>query len=91
LKDDRKTRSPRGLSGTTPGNLLKKQIQIPTQYPWDERKPGFFEIDRVHHCGERDAGEFYLTLDAIDVASGWVEFPPVLSFTRTRPRKKNGR
>ncbi|MDR3275851.1 MAG: transposase family protein, partial [Treponema sp.] len=40
---------------------------------------GFFEIDTVHHCGERDAGEFCLTLDATDVASGWVELRPLLN------------
>ncbi|MDR0706362.1 MAG: hypothetical protein LBF60_00610, partial [Treponema sp.] len=38
---------------------------------------GLFEIDTVHHCGERDAGEFCLTLDAADVASGWVELRPL--------------
>jgi hypothetical protein len=79
LKEDRKKRSPRGISGTKPGNLLKKHIHVRTHYPWDERKPGFFEIDTVHHCGERDAGEFCLTLDATDVASGWVELRPLLN------------
>jgi hypothetical protein len=70
LKDDRKKLTVRGIAGTKPGNLLKKPVR--TYYPWNERKPGFFEIDTVHHCGERDAGEFCLTLDATDVASGWV-------------------
>ena len=79
LKDDRKRLAVRGISGTKPGNLLKKHISVRTHYPWDERKPGFFEIDTVHHCGERDAGEFCLTLDATDVASGWVELRPLLN------------
>jgi hypothetical protein len=53
LKEDKKKLAPKGISGTKPGNLLKKYIQ-------DERKPWFFEIDMVHHCGERDALEFLL-------------------------------
>ena len=57
LKEDRKKLAPRGISGTKPGNLLKKHIQVRTHYPWDDRKPGFFEVDTVHHCGDRDAGE----------------------------------
>jgi hypothetical protein len=79
LKDDRKNLSPRGISGTKPGKLLKKHIPVRTHYPWDERTPGFFEVDTVHHCGERDSGEFCLTLDATDVSSGWVELRPLLN------------
>jgi hypothetical protein len=79
LKEDRKKLSPRGISGTKPGKLLKKHIPVRTHYPWDERKPGFFETDTVHHCGERDAGEFCLTLNATDVASGWLELRPLLN------------
>jgi hypothetical protein len=79
LKGDRKQLAVRGISGTKPGNLLKKHISVRTHYPWDERKPGFFEIDTVHHCGERDAGEFCLTLDATDVYSGWVCLRPLLN------------
>jgi hypothetical protein len=79
LKGARKNLKVRGISGTKPGNLLKKHIPIRIHYPWDERKPGFFEIDTVHHCGERDAGEFCLTLDATDVSSGWVELRPLLN------------
>jgi hypothetical protein len=79
LKADRKKLAVRGISGTKPGNLLKKHIPVRTHYPWNDRKPGFFEIDTVHHCGERDAGEFCLTLDATDVASGWVELRPLLN------------
>jgi hypothetical protein len=79
LKNDREKLAVRGICGTKPGKLLKKHIPIRTYFPWDERKPGFFEIDTVHHCGERDAGEFCLTLDATDVASGWVELRPLLN------------
>jgi hypothetical protein len=79
LKDDRKKLALKGKSGTKPGKLLKKHISVRTHYPWNERKPGFFEIDTVHHCGERDSGEFCLTLDAADVYSGWVELRPLLN------------
>jgi hypothetical protein len=79
LKDDRKQLTGRGISGTKPGNLLKKHISVRTCYPWDDRKPGFFETDTVHHCGTRDAGEFCLTLDATDVYSGWVELRSLLN------------
>jgi hypothetical protein len=58
---------------------LKKHIPARTHFPWSERKPGFFEIDTVRHRGERDSGEFCLTLDAADVASGWVELRPLLN------------
>ncbi len=37
--------SPRGLSTTKPGTLLKKAIPVRTYTPWDEEKPGFEEID----------------------------------------------
>jgi hypothetical protein len=79
LKGDRKKLAVKGISGTKPGKLLKKHIPVRTHYPWDERKPGFFEIDTVHHCGERDSGEFCLTLTATDVASGWVCLRPLLN------------
>jgi hypothetical protein len=70
LKADRKKLLVRGIRGTKPGKLLKKHIPVRTHYPWNERTPGFFEIDTIHRCGTRDAGEFCLTLDATDVASG---------------------
>ncbi|AEF81906.1 integrase domain protein [Leadbettera azotonutricia ZAS-9] len=79
LKEDRKKLTFRGISGTKSGNLLKKHIQVRTHYPWDDRKPGFFEVDTVHHCGERDTGEFNLTLTATDVSSGWVELFALLN------------
>jgi hypothetical protein len=79
LQSDRKKLTLKGKSGTKPGKLLKKHISVRTHYPWNERNPGFFEVDTVHHCGERDSGEFCLTLTATDVASGWVELRPLLN------------
>ena len=62
----------RGRSTTKPGTLLRKQIPIKTNQ-WDEHRPGFIESDTVHHCGESTAGQYAITLDATDIASGWTE------------------
>jgi hypothetical protein len=79
LKGDKKKLAFKGKSGTKPGNLLKKQIPIRTYYADSDKKPGFFEIDTVHHCGTSDSGEFCLTLTATDVYSGRVELRPLLN------------
>jgi hypothetical protein len=79
LKQDRKKLALKGKSGTKPGKLLKKQIPVRTYYADADKKPGFFEIDTVHHCGTTDSGEFCLTLTATDVYSGWVELRPTLN------------
>jgi hypothetical protein len=63
----------KGKSLTTPGPLLKNQIPVRTYFKWDERKPGFFELDTVSHCGVSTSGEFCRTLTLTDVYSGWTE------------------
>jgi hypothetical protein len=77
LREDRNKLNVKGKNLTKPGSLLKKHIPIRTYYPWNDRKPGFFETDTVHHCGTSEKGEFCLTLDATDVCSGWVELRPL--------------
>ena len=62
-----------GLSTTKPGTLLKSQIPIRTFADWDDKRPGFFEVDLVAHCGESVRGEYINSLNFTDVASGWVE------------------
>jgi hypothetical protein len=79
LRADKKKLSLKGKSGTKPGKLLKKHIPIRVYFADAEKKPGFFELDTVHHCGLSEAGEFCLTLTATDVCSGWVELRPVLN------------
>ena len=79
LKPEKKKLALKGKSGTKPGKLLKRQIPIRTYYTDADKKPGFFEIDTVHHCGASDSGEFCLTLTATDVYSGWVELRPTLN------------
>ncbi len=60
--------------GTTkPGSLLKSQIPIRTFAEWDEKKPGFVEVDLVSHDGGNTRGDYIHTLDVTDVATGWTE------------------
>src|SRR5450432_2812614 len=46
--------------------------------PWDEGRPGHFEVDLVHHCGASAEGQYVHTLQMIDVATGWSERVAVL-------------
>jgi len=62
----------RGRSVTKPGSLLRNKIPINTGQ-WQEHRPGFIEADTVAHCGTSMAGEFALTLDCVDIATGWSE------------------
>ena len=73
LKLERRKLQIKGISHTKSGKLLKQHIPIRTFYTWDERKPGFFELDTVAHDGGRASGDFCYTLNATDVYSGWVE------------------
>jgi hypothetical protein len=51
--------------------LLKSQIPIRTFADWDEKRPGFVEIDLVQHDGGNSSGFFACTLNVTDVATGW--------------------
>lgn len=62
----------KGYCGTKPGSLLRNQIPIKTDQ-WNEFQPGFIESDTVHHCGETTAGQYVLTVNYDDIASGWTE------------------
>ncbi len=63
----------RGLSTTKPGTLLKNAIPVRTFSQWDEKKPGFLEVDLVAHCGESTEDFYLTTLSAVDVSTGWYE------------------
>lgn len=65
--------SPKGISTTKPGTLLKKSIPVRTWHEWDDTKPGFMEMDLVAHCGGTIEGQFVYTLTAVDVSTGWTE------------------
>jgi len=73
LTHDRKRINIKGRSRTKPGSLLKHQIPIKMWTDWDNTKPGFTEIDSVHHCGVSLYGDYIFTLDLTDVATGWNE------------------
>jgi hypothetical protein len=75
LKADKDALRGKGLSGTRLGEAaLMRRIPVRTHYSDTERNtPGFMQIDTVHHCNDRDSGEFLLTLTATDVASAWTE------------------
>lgn len=62
----------KGRSLTKPGSLLRDQIPIKTNQ-WDEFRPGFIESDTVHHCGESTDGQYAITVNYTDIASGWTE------------------
>ena len=60
-------------SNTKPGSLLKHQVPVRTFSEWDEKKPGFVEIDLVSHEGGNASGDFMHTLDVTDVYTQWTE------------------
>jgi len=65
--------TPISRSYTKPGTLLKHQIPVRTFGDWDEKRPGFCEIDLVAHDGGNPSGDFCQTLDVTDVLTGWTE------------------
>lgn len=77
LSKERKKLSLKGKSYTKPGSLLRNQIPIKTFSEWDDKRPGFVEIDLVGHDGGDGRGEFCQTLDVTDVSTGWAEMQAV--------------
>ena len=72
LKPIKAKHNHRGFCATRPGTLLRKSIPIKLDQ-WNEFKPGFLESDTVHHCGSSMAGQYAITVDTVDIASGWTE------------------
>ena len=80
LKKDKQALRLKGKSLTKPMDSLKSRIPIRTFYTSEERKkPGFWQIDTVHHCGQATSGQYLHTLTATDVASGWIELRSLLN------------
>ncbi|HSB29962.1 MAG TPA: hypothetical protein VLD55_00010 [Candidatus Sulfobium mesophilum] len=73
LAPERKKYNVRGRANTKPGTLLKSQIPIRTFSQWNDKRPGFVEIDLVGHDGGDGSGDFLQTLDVTDVATGWTD------------------
>ncbi|MCJ7472652.1 MAG: transposase family protein [Actinobacteria bacterium] len=68
-----KFRLGKGRSGTKPGTLLKNQIPIRTFADWDDKRPGFTEVDLVGHDGGDNSGDFMQSLNFVDIATCWDE------------------
>lgn len=82
--DSYKQRLIRTIHSTTrPGSLLKKQIPIVLSR-WNEKVPGFTELDLVAHCGMSATGEFISTLNITDLATGWTESAGVMGKAQER-------
>lgn len=74
----------RRIHGTTkPGSLLKKQIPIVLSR-WNEKVPGYTELDLVAHCGMSATGDFISTLNLTDLATGWTESQAVPGKAQSR-------
>lgn len=63
--------------GPEQANRLTRAIPA-GRIAWNERKPGRFEVDLVHHSGPSASGEYVHTLQMVDVATGWSERVAVL-------------
>jgi hypothetical protein len=63
--------------GPEQANRVTRDIPM-RRIPWNEKQPGHFEADLVHHCGPSASGEYVHTLQLIDVATGWSERVAVL-------------
>jgi hypothetical protein len=59
-----------GQCTTKPGSKLKRRILVKTNQ-WDEKRPGYLEVDTVAHCGGFIGGTFVYTLDVVDIATQW--------------------
>ena len=55
-----------------PGRSYAQRQAIPMRrIPWQEKTPGHFEVDLVHHCGPSASGQYVHTLQMTDVAIGF--------------------
>jgi hypothetical protein len=80
LKKDKDSLRLKGKSLTKPIDSLKSRIPIRTFYTSEERKkPGYWQIDTVHHCGQVTQGHYIHTLTVTDIASGWIELRSLLN------------
>ncbi|MCL2879411.1 MAG: transposase [Treponema sp.] len=74
LTKERKKHKLKGKSTTKKGTLLKNQIPVRRFWAWDEKQPGFCEIDTVSHDGGGEINSHYAwTLTVTDVALCWTE------------------
>lgn len=70
----------KGESLTKPIDGLLSRIPVRSYYSAEEKAtPGYLQVDTVHHCGRFTVGEYLLTLSAVDVESGWINFYSLLN------------
>ncbi len=62
----------KGISGTKSLNWMKANIPLELLHE-KITKPGYFEADTVHHCGDSLRGSYVSTLTMTDIASTWTE------------------
>lgn len=58
-----------GLSGTKP-SALKEIIPVSTG-PWNDKPPGYGQVDTVVHCGSSLLGDLVYTVNYTDIATHW--------------------
>jgi transposase InsO family protein len=74
LTEERKKHKLKGKSTTKKGTLLKNQIPVRRFWSWDEKQPGFCEIDTISHDGGGEINSHYAwSLTTTDVALCWTE------------------
>jgi len=73
LKQEKNRLQFRGRTHTRWGSLMKHQIPIRTFGDWDEKKPGYAELDLVGHDGGNTKEDHAFTLNLTDVDTGWTE------------------
>ena len=71
LKGERQKNKMHGTCTTKAAGNLNRLIPIRAFFDWDERNPGFFEMDTVAHDGGKASGEYCSTLTFTDVCTGW--------------------
>ena len=79
LKAQRQKNKPHGISTTKAAGNLSALIPVRAFFDWDERIPGFFEMDTVSHDGGNTCGEYCYTLTFTDVCTGWTELRSLLN------------
>ncbi len=64
--------------GPSRASFAEKQSIPIRRIDWQEKCPGHFEVDLVHHCGASADGQYAYTLQLLDVATGWSECVAIL-------------
>jgi len=82
LAKERKRWKVKGSCATRQGSLLKRQIPVRTFWRWNDKQPGFCEVDTVSHDGGYASGEYAFTLSLTDVCLCWSEFRAIKNKAR---------